>query len=74
MDTELSGAWELPEHFVMLRDTIRRFMIDEVRPVEERQPHDCYALPPTNSRHCEPRRRPWVCGAWPRPRNMAVVI
>lgn len=29
----------------MLRDTVRRFMDDEVRPVEERQAHDCYALP-----------------------------
>jgi acyl-CoA dehydrogenase len=44
-DPSLSGAWELPDHFVMLRDTIRRFMTEEVRPVEERQPHDCYALP-----------------------------
>lgn len=35
----------MPEHFRMLRDTIRRFMVEEVRPVEERQPHDCYALP-----------------------------
>lgn len=45
LDKEVSGAWELPEHLVMLRDTIRRFMTDEVRPVEERQEHDCYALP-----------------------------
>lgn len=42
---DLAGAWELPDHLVMLRDTIRRFMVEEVRPVEERQPHDCYALP-----------------------------
>ena len=45
LDPELSGAWELPEHLTMLRDTIRRFMVEEVRPVEERQPHDSYALP-----------------------------
>lgn len=45
MENDATGAWELPGHFVMLRDTIRRFMTDEVRPVEERQPHDCYALP-----------------------------
>lgn len=41
-----TGAWELPEELVMLRDTVRRFMTEEVRPIEERQPHDCYSLPP----------------------------
>ena len=41
-----TGAWELPEELVMLRETVRRFMTEEVRPVEERQPHDCYSLPP----------------------------
>lgn len=45
-DPVLSGAWEMPEHLVMLRDTIRRFMTEEVRPAEEGQPHDSYALPP----------------------------
>jgi acyl-CoA dehydrogenase len=40
-----TGAWELPEHFVMLRNTIQRFMREEVLPVEDQQPHDCYALP-----------------------------
>ncbi|MDF2370699.1 MAG: acyl-CoA dehydrogenase family protein [Rhizobiaceae bacterium] len=44
-DADISGAWELPEHLVMLRDTISRFMIEKVRPVEERQPHDSYSLP-----------------------------
>ncbi|WP_114965670.1 acyl-CoA dehydrogenase family protein [Alkalilacustris brevis] len=44
-DPAETGAWELPEHFVMLRDTIHRFMRDEVHPVEERQPHDAWALP-----------------------------
>jgi Acyl-CoA dehydrogenases len=42
---DISGAWELPEHIVMLRDMIRRFMKEKVRPVEERQPHDSYQLP-----------------------------
>lgn len=45
MDRDVSGAWELPEHLAMLRETIRRFMTGEVRPVEERQEHDCYGLP-----------------------------
>ncbi|MEO3388007.1 acyl-CoA dehydrogenase family protein [Mesorhizobium sp. CAU 1741] len=44
-DREESGAWELPEHLVMLRETLRRFMRAEVEPVEARQPHDSYALP-----------------------------
>lgn len=39
------GAWELPEELVLLRDTVARFMRDEVRPIEEKQPHDCYELP-----------------------------
>jgi len=39
------GSWQLPEELVMLRDTIRRFMQVDVRPVEDRQAHDCYALP-----------------------------
>jgi acyl-CoA dehydrogenase len=45
LSSDMSGAWEMPEHFVMLRDTIRRFMHEQVAPVEDRQPHDCYALP-----------------------------
>lgn len=44
-ESDGAGAWELPEHLAMLRDTVRRFMVEHVRPVEERQPHDCYALP-----------------------------
>lgn len=39
------GSWQLPEELVMLRETIGRFMRAEVRPVEDRQPHDCFALP-----------------------------
>jgi acyl-CoA dehydrogenase len=40
------GAWELPAELVMLRDTVRRFMEEEVRPIEAKQPHDAYELPP----------------------------
>ena len=46
LDDLPSGAWELPEELVLLRETLRRFMREEVRPVEERQPHDTFALPP----------------------------
>ena len=40
-----TGAWDLPDELSMLRDTARRCMNERVRPVEERQPQDCYALP-----------------------------
>ncbi len=40
-----SGSWELPEELALLRETVSRFMRQEVRPVEDRQPHDCFELP-----------------------------
>lgn len=62
MSPELSGAWELPEHLVMLRDTIRRFMQERVAPVEDRQPHDCYALPPNDLAALQAKAR--AAGLW----------
>lgn len=59
---ELSGAWELPDHFVMLRDTIRRFMHEQVMPVEDRQPHDCYALPAQDLAALQSKAR--AAGLW----------
>ena len=43
---ESTGAWELPEDMRMLRDTVRRFMEQEVKPVEDTLPHDAYTLDP----------------------------
>src|SRR5699024_7144233 len=40
-----TGSWELPEEFVMLRDTVRRFMEAEVHPLEATLPHDAAGLP-----------------------------
>ena len=40
------GSWELPEELVALRETVRRFMATEVKPVEDRLPHDTYLPPP----------------------------
>ena len=45
MDIELSGAWQMPEHLGMLKETVARFMATEVRPLEEKLPHDSYSLP-----------------------------
>ncbi len=41
-----AGSWELPEELRMLRDTIRRFMAEEVKPVEDKLPHDAYTPEP----------------------------
>jgi len=41
-----TGAWELPEEFRALRETVRRFVADEVRPLEEKLDHDAAGLPP----------------------------
>ncbi|GAB5468347.1 MAG: acyl-CoA dehydrogenase family protein [Rhodospirillales bacterium] len=40
-----TGAWELPEELRLLRETVVRFMAEQVRPLDERQPHDAYKLP-----------------------------
>lgn len=42
------GAWEVPEELALLRDTVSRFMREQVAPVEARQPHDSYELPPAD--------------------------
>ena len=44
MDT--LGSWELPDELVALRETVRRFMVAEVKPAEDRLPHDAYLPPP----------------------------
>lgn len=38
------GAWELPAELVELRQTVRRFMETEVRPLEQTLPHDTTGL------------------------------
>ncbi|MEB3062691.1 acyl-CoA dehydrogenase family protein [[Mycobacterium] zoologicum] len=40
-----TGAWQLPDELVMLRDTVRRFMTAHVHPVEEKLEHDTVGLP-----------------------------
>jgi acyl-CoA dehydrogenase len=40
------GAWELPEELQQLRDTVRRFMVNEVKPVEDKLEHDAVRCGP----------------------------
>ncbi|MDT5220501.1 MAG: acyl-CoA dehydrogenase [Mycobacterium sp.] len=40
-----TGAWELPDELVQLRDTVRRFMDAYVHPTEEKLDHDTVGLP-----------------------------
>ncbi len=44
MDT--TGSWALPDEYVMLVETVRRFMERDVRPAEDKLPHDAVSLPP----------------------------
>ncbi|WP_375482347.1 acyl-CoA dehydrogenase family protein [uncultured Mycobacterium sp.] len=45
MSAQSTGAWELPEELVLLRETVRRFMAAYVRPIEDTLPHDSIGLP-----------------------------
>ena len=40
-----TDSWELSEELRLIRDAARRFMQSEVRPVEDKLPHDAYELP-----------------------------
>ena len=44
-DARVTGAWELPEELVLLRDTVRRFMTAHVHPIESTLAHDTIGLP-----------------------------
>ena len=39
------GAWELPEELRLLQQTARRFMVNEVKPVDDAMEHDAFAVP-----------------------------
>ena len=45
METDTRGSWVLPEEYVMLRDTVRRFMDRDIRVAEEKVPRDATSLP-----------------------------
>jgi len=60
--TSPDGAWEMPEELRMLRETARRFMGSEVKPVEDRQPHDAFSLPPEDLRPLQDKAK--ALGLW----------
>ena len=62
MHTNDSGSWELPEELRMLRDTIRRFMQDEVKPLEDTLPYDAYTPEPAQLRVLQDKAR--AIGLW----------
>jgi acyl-CoA dehydrogenase len=62
MSTDLTGNWELPEEYRMLRDAVRRFMDQEVRPEEDKVEHDANALPPAVTAQLQARAR--EMGLW----------
>jgi acyl-CoA dehydrogenase len=59
---DLTGNWDLPEEYKMLRETVRRFMDKEVRPAEEQVEHDANALGPELRTRLQQRAR--ELGLW----------
>jgi acyl-CoA dehydrogenase len=59
---DLTGNWDLPDEYKLLRDTVRRFMEREVRPAEDRLEHDANALPPAVKASLQARAR--ELGLW----------
>jgi len=59
---DASGSWELPEELRMLRETVRRFMAEEVRPAEDKLPHDAYTLEPGPLKALQAKAR--ALGLW----------
>ena len=60
--TNDAGSWELPEDLRMLRDTIRRFMQEEVKPLEDKLPHDAYTPEPADLLALQKKAR--AIGLW----------
>jgi acyl-CoA dehydrogenase len=59
---DTTGSWTLPDEYVMLQDTVRRFMQEEVRPAEEKAPHDAVTLAPEGLAPLQKRAR--ELGLW----------
>jgi acyl-CoA dehydrogenase len=56
------GAWELPEELRMLQQTVRRFMVQEVKPEEDKLPHDATEMPPEILKALQAKAR--ALGLW----------
>lgn len=55
-------GWDLPEELRQVRETARRFMQKEVKPAEDKVPHDAYVLPPEVLRPLQAKAR--ALGLW----------
>lgn len=56
------GSWEMPQEYALLRETVRRFMEQEVKPLEDRLPHDAYTLDDANLKVLQDKAR--AAGLW----------
>jgi acyl-CoA dehydrogenase len=61
-DLDSTGAWELPEELRLLRQTVRRFMQHEVKPLEDKLPHDACKLPEEELKPLQAKAR--ALGLW----------
>ena len=57
-----TGAWQLPDELVMLRDTVCQFMTNDVRPLEDTLAHDAAGPPPDQLRALQ--RKAQAIGLW----------
>jgi acyl-CoA dehydrogenase len=62
MKPSSSTGWQLPDEYAMLRDTVRRFMVEEVKPVEDTLPHDAVTPAPADLARLRERAR--SLGLW----------
>jgi acyl-CoA dehydrogenase len=60
--THAADSWDLPEELRMIRDTVRRFMQQEVKPAEDKLEHDAYELPGDTLRALQKKAR--ALGLW----------
>ncbi|RYE39178.1 MAG: acyl-CoA dehydrogenase family protein, partial [Hyphomicrobiales bacterium] len=56
------GAWELPEELQTLRDTVRRFMVNEVKPIEDKLEHDAVKCSPEDLKSLQAKAK--ALGLW----------
>ena len=61
-ERNVTTGWKLPDEYEMLRDTVRRFMQQEVGPVEDTLPHDATEPAPADLARLRSRAR--ALGLW----------